>query len=181
MANLDTRLKRLSGIQPSIPWRGYLPTPDGTVDQADRQVIPFLYSGISAGAFVPPVIIPTTTPSVAGRPRRRTTRLLVKINGEIIEVGSVAELFKILHELKKEVPKAAAEKASEIIGRGVKVSEARLPQTIEILEAPQTAKLELQNRINEIDRFYWSMVEKAYNRAAEDEEDMILLLTQEIR
>lgn len=30
------------------PWRGILPLPDGTVHQADRQVVAFMYSGISA-------------------------------------------------------------------------------------------------------------------------------------
>lgn len=45
---LDTALKRQSAIHHGCPWRGLLPIPDGTVDQVDRQVLAWLYSGISA-------------------------------------------------------------------------------------------------------------------------------------
>lgn len=44
-----TVLTRLSSINPGCPWRGILPIPDGTVEAADRQVVPYLYAGILAG------------------------------------------------------------------------------------------------------------------------------------
>lgn len=63
MADLDTPLKRLSGIHPSLPWRGLYPLPDGTIEQADRQVIAWLYSGISAGAAPATVAVTGTVTS----------------------------------------------------------------------------------------------------------------------
>jgi hypothetical protein len=50
---LDTALKRGSAIHHGSPWRGILPLPDGGVDQADRQVVSFLYSGIVATGGTP--------------------------------------------------------------------------------------------------------------------------------
>lgn len=49
---LDTAKRRSSAINVGSPWRGLLPTPDGVIDQADRQSLAFLYSGISAAEQV---------------------------------------------------------------------------------------------------------------------------------
>lgn len=49
---VDTRNKRSSAIQTMIPWRGMLPVPDGTVGQADRQHVAYIYAGISASGAV---------------------------------------------------------------------------------------------------------------------------------
>ena len=59
MADLDTPLKRLSGINPSCPWRGLFPLPDGTISKADRQTTAYFYSGIAASA-------PPTTAAITG-------------------------------------------------------------------------------------------------------------------
>ena len=53
MADLDTRDKRSSGILISLPFRGRLPNVDSSVDQPDRQHVPFMYSGIAAGGAGP--------------------------------------------------------------------------------------------------------------------------------
>jgi hypothetical protein len=50
---VDTALKRGSALNLSQPWRGILPLPDGAVTQPDRQVVPYMYSGISSGAPAP--------------------------------------------------------------------------------------------------------------------------------
>ena len=47
---MDTRDKRSSAIQPSLPWRGYFPAPDGSLNQGDRQHTCNLYRGIAADA-----------------------------------------------------------------------------------------------------------------------------------
>src|SRR3990170_313673 len=47
--NLDTREKRASGVHVGLAWRGLLPLPDGTLDQADRQQTAAFYAGIAAG------------------------------------------------------------------------------------------------------------------------------------
>ena len=60
MPDLDTREKRASGVHVSLPWRGLLPLPDGTVSQADRQQSATYYAGVLAvEAEVANYIIPT--------------------------------------------------------------------------------------------------------------------------
>ena len=46
---IDSRNKRSSAINVGSPWRGMLPAPDGTLNQADRQHVGLHYSGILAG------------------------------------------------------------------------------------------------------------------------------------
>ena len=45
---IDTKTKRLSIMNLGCPWRGLLPEPDGTIDQADRQQFLYLYGGITS-------------------------------------------------------------------------------------------------------------------------------------
>jgi hypothetical protein len=54
MANLDTTSKRRSSVGLLSGWLLAPPKPDGTLDAGDRQHIALSYSGILAGAFVPP-------------------------------------------------------------------------------------------------------------------------------
>lgn len=49
---VDTRAKRSSAISISSPWRSMLPAPDSAIGQGDRQAVPYMYSGILAGAVV---------------------------------------------------------------------------------------------------------------------------------
>jgi hypothetical protein len=44
---VDTRNKRASVVNVSLPWRGIWPTPDGTIDRQDRSEALGLYDGIS--------------------------------------------------------------------------------------------------------------------------------------
>lgn len=59
MANLDTAIKRFSGHQVMMPWRGIASLPDGAIAARDRQVVALLYSGILANA-------PPTTATLTG-------------------------------------------------------------------------------------------------------------------
>lgn len=54
---MDTASKRNSAIYVTQPWRLFLPVPDGSVGQPDRQHVPWLYSGI-------PVTTPVVVPNV---------------------------------------------------------------------------------------------------------------------
>ena len=63
MANLDTALKRLSGINVGSPWRGQWPLPDGVTTGTDRNVGVYFYSGISGAAFVPTISVTLTDAS----------------------------------------------------------------------------------------------------------------------
>lgn len=49
---LDSAAKRGSAICVSMPWRPFLPLPDATIAPGDRQAVPFMYSGILAGAAI---------------------------------------------------------------------------------------------------------------------------------
>ncbi len=51
---LDTRNKRSSAIDIGSPWRAEMPTPDGTINAADRQHAAFQYAGILADNPAPP-------------------------------------------------------------------------------------------------------------------------------
>jgi hypothetical protein len=46
---VDTAAKRLSAANGVLPWDFGPPFPDGTIDQADRQTIAFVYGGVLAG------------------------------------------------------------------------------------------------------------------------------------
>lgn len=46
--SIASRDARLSAIHIFMPWRGLLPTPEGAVDQDDRQNVSLLYSGIES-------------------------------------------------------------------------------------------------------------------------------------
>jgi hypothetical protein len=52
MADLDTAEKRISGINPSSPWRALLPLPDSTINQGDRETASYMYSGINTAGPV---------------------------------------------------------------------------------------------------------------------------------
>ena len=55
MANLDTALKRFSGHDVMMPWRGIHSLPDGTIAARDRQALTYLYTGVLATA--PPTLV----------------------------------------------------------------------------------------------------------------------------
>lgn len=59
MADLDTMVKRGSGINPACPWRGPMVFAFITFDQDDRQAADYMYAGILASA------------AVAGQPYRK--------------------------------------------------------------------------------------------------------------
>lgn len=51
---IDTKAKRLSAMNIMCPWRGISAWGDGSIDQADRQAVAFLYSGILVADNGPP-------------------------------------------------------------------------------------------------------------------------------
>lgn len=54
--NLDSKAKRMAGMNHGCPWRGILPDSDGSVSQADRQHLTFMYI-ILAGAITSAVFL----------------------------------------------------------------------------------------------------------------------------
>lgn len=79
MANLDTPLKRLSGINVSCPWRGLFPFPDGTISQADRQTTAYFYSGILAAPTAAVAVISGTILAF-------TTEGDIQLGGKVITI-----------------------------------------------------------------------------------------------
>lgn len=82
---VDTAAKRRSAVGARrLPWfRRFLPAPDGTVSQGDRQSIALVYSGILAGTPVSPsriVVMAFSPQSKAIRfvPSTRTIRFSVE-------------------------------------------------------------------------------------------------------
>ena len=69
---IDTRDKRSSAIHVSLPWRGLLPLPDGSLNQGDRQHTAYMYRGILASSGTP---APVGTPKFEGF-RRNVGRLM---------------------------------------------------------------------------------------------------------
>ena len=47
---IDTAAKRLSMMNTTLPWRGVMVKPSGTVDAAERAAFMYLYNGIAFGA-----------------------------------------------------------------------------------------------------------------------------------
>lgn len=51
---IDTRDKRASAINISLPWRGLWPLPDGSLNTGDRQQSNNMYRGITADSPLGP-------------------------------------------------------------------------------------------------------------------------------
>lgn len=69
---IDTVAKRGSAIATRrLPWfRRFAPVPDGSITQADRQQVAFVYGGIAAGAVDLPAIISRRI-TITGNDERR--------------------------------------------------------------------------------------------------------------
>jgi molecular chaperone DnaK (HSP70) len=140
------------------------------------------YDGASTSDVIVPIPPPPPAPRTdleGGLPaRRRRHRILVKIDDEIVEIESVDQLFKMLHELKSDIKEVAQEKAAELVKSGRKVAQARkeTPKPVEVLEAPQRARDAIEERLTEMDNYYWSMVRRAFMAIEEDDEDFFILI-----
>lgn len=55
---LDTQAKRASAIHVSSAWRSIVPVPDGTIGQADRQVIAYYCGAVLFEAVEAPITGP---------------------------------------------------------------------------------------------------------------------------
>lgn len=123
---IDTALKRLSAINVGSPWRSLLPLPDGTVGQPDRQVVPFMYSGIAAGAAVTPVIVVSTPGGV-----RRRGYLRRPLRGYDPEPEKEDEVVVTKRKVVK-VPERQVKLVTEILGDIAPVSGAQPVYDVQI-------------------------------------------------
>ena len=107
--------------------------------------------------------------------RRKRHRIIAKVDGELIEVSSVEELFRLLHSVKKEIPEVAKTKAEELLRSGRKIGEARKTKSIEIIEAPSRAREAIEDRIDEMHGYYWMLVQRNL-RLLEDDDEVFFLI-----
>ena len=143
-----------------------------------------LYSGLGyPGEYYPVVGSTAVSVSVtdvgAGRrlgKRRRQERIIVRLDGELIEVESVQELFRLLHSVKKDIPAVARQVAREFVETGKKVSEARREKSIQVVSVSQRDEKTVKDRIDEMDRYYWMMVSHAIEKLEQDDEDIFILM-----
>lgn len=74
---VDTKLKRISAVATRrLPWmRRFVPSPESSVDAADRQHVAFLYRGVLAGEAEDPGLDIEPTESRRLPPRPHSMRL----------------------------------------------------------------------------------------------------------
>lgn len=168
---IDTALKRASALNVGSPWRGILPLPDGTVAAADRQVVALHYSGILAGAAVPPDP-ETGSGSVHSQGGGRTSggfyiktkRRLKALVDEWVDVS-----LREMYEETKSQPAARKEAAS--IVRPFAEGKAPIPAPAKVDWEALAADAERVRRLIEL----WSRQErKKLEDEIEREDEMIL-------
>lgn len=158
----------------SFAGRGSGPHLVGRITQLHPQHATGKRYGSFAGRGSSAVVVPPT-PSREQPAGRRRYRIIARVNGELIEIESVEELFRLLHRVKHDIPQVAKEKAIEMLRTGKRISEERKTRTIEIIRAPARAKSVIAQRLDEMDRYYWALVGKAIERLEDDDEEVILM------
>ena len=136
--------------------------------------------GYGTSGVAPPTPTPTTTPDTgAGRGkggRKKRIRIVFRINGEEVEANSLEAVLEIIKEAKREIPDLAREKAQDIILRGVKLGTVKKEDRIEVVSAPPEVRAVIEDRISEMERFYWARINAAMRQLEDEEEDIWILL-----
>lgn len=122
------------------------------------------------------VVTETTTVGRAGKRVRIRQRILLRIEGQEYELNSLAEAVALIKAAKKDVPAVARTKAAEIVLSGKRIGDAkREEKPIEVVSAPSSVKAIIEDRIEEMQRFYWARI-AAQVKALEDDDDEIMML-----
>ena len=108
--------------------------------------------------------------------RKRKERIRIKVNADIIELYGVDEVSRVLTELRKDVPRAAKARAVEIARAATPLTDIS-HDVIELVEAPSGAVEELTLMLDDIDRYYWSVVYTVMRQIEDDDVEVILLMT----
>jgi len=118
------------------------------------------------------------TPAGRSKRKRRLERIVVRINGELIEVSSVDELNAVISSLNEEIPQVAEAKAQQIVKEGIRLSKAKKQEKqITVVEAPTDARKLIEARIAEMERTYWMLIQARLDEFERDEEDTWLLMS----
>lgn len=134
--------------------------------------------GASAGGVVPPQP-PAEEPQQqgAGTRRRIRQRIILRLQGQEYELNSLQEVLQLIKAAKKDVPSAAREKAAQIVLSGKRIGDARKEETgVEVVSAPSSVREIIDDRIAEMERFYWARIAAQVEALEQDEEDVWLLM-----
>lgn len=135
--------------------------------------------GYGTSGVAPPTPTPTQTQDTGagrGRGKRKRLRIIFRINGEEVEANSLEAVLEIIKEAKKEIPDLAREKAQDIVLRGVKLGTVKKEDRIEVVSAPAEVRSVIEDRIREMERFYWARINSAMRQLEDEEEDVWILL-----
>ena len=133
----------------------------------------YLFNGFSDASSV----VPTVEQTGRWQPlRKRKERIRIKVNADIIELYGVDEVSRVLTELRKDVPRAAKARAVEIARAATPLTDIS-HDVIELVEAPDGAVEDLTLMLDDIDRYYWSIVYAVMRQIEDDDEEVILLMT----
>jgi len=121
-----------------------------------------------------PVVVTTQT-GAGGRRRRR--QIVLRIDGEERSVEDLRAVLAVLREAKKAVPDIARDAAAQIVLSGKRVGDARKSEqhAVQLVSAPASVRSIIEERIAEMERFYWLRV-AAHVKALEDDDDEVMEL-----
>ena len=143
-----------------------------------RSSFPIAMTGFLSGFGTSATIVPVVTaqPGAAGR-RRRRQKIVLRLNGGEYEVSNLAEVLELVRAAKKDVPDLAKAKAAEIIVSGKRIGDARRDEasSIEVVSAPEAVREVIEDRVAEMERFYWDRIQTHLRALEDDEEDVWLL------
>ena len=138
-------------------------------------------SGKAYAVYISGVTPPTPEPTApadvgAGRARRRR-KIILRIDGQEHELEDLPRVLELIKEAKKAIPEVARETAAQIVATGRRVGAARKTEeaAIELVSAPSSVQGIIEDRINEMQRFYWERV-AAYAKALDDDDNEVMEL-----
>lgn len=150
-------------------------------DAGFRGLLAFWIGGGAAGEDV--VVPPTPEPEVAeqapaGRRTRLRKRYRIRLADTEREFATLREALEFISQAKKAVPEIAPEKARDIVLRGSRIGDAKAAEgkTVEVIAAPSSTRNILEDRIAELERYYWALVAKRIRMLQRDDEETLLLL-----
>lgn len=113
----------------------------------------------------------------ADRGVRRRLRILLKVDGQEYEVPDIKHALEVIKAAKEELPEVAQHTALQIVSTGKRIGDARREESkaIEIVEAPSSVRNIIEDRIAEMQRLHWRLVQKRL-KELRDEEEVIMLL-----
>lgn len=130
--------------------------------------------GTSGTTPIPPV---TVAPQGAGSRRKKRIRYRIKLDEKEYSFDMLQQALSFVKQAKRIVPEIAPDKAQDIILRGIKVAQAKDENSgLEVIEAPSSTRAIVEDRISELERYYWALVARKVEEIEEDDREVWLLM-----